>query len=329
MTRIPAFRRTGRIAKEIPILLLGCDVDGKFHSETTKTVLLSAHGAAIVSRHKLVAEQEMLLRSLVTNMEAEIRVIGEMRTENGLHTYGVAFRDPILDFWLMPFPSAGLPPGVSELLHLECSNCASPAALENAGLESEVCAIHGGLVRHCAQCGMLTVWKALEPLTRTVNAPQHASGSARSVAVMESHPEQSNSHKANHSQSAVSTSGSLGRYSTGPSGGPGPSAGRGQENRRTLIRAKVNFFACVRSIRFNEDIVTCIDMSKGGLSFRSKHSYQEKDQVQIAVPFSPEAREAPAIFVRARIVNARQIPESKMYRFGVEYIPPNANDFYD
>jgi hypothetical protein len=75
--------------------------------------------------------------------------------------------------------------------------------------------------------------------------------------------------------------------------------------------------------------VTCVDMCRGGLSFRSKHSYQEKDQVQIAAPFSPEAREAPAIFVSARIVSAREIPESKLYRFGVEYIPPNAHDFYD
>src|ERR1700676_2915236 len=168
MTRLPSFRRSGRIIKEIPILLLGCDVDGKFHSETTKTVLLSAPGAAIISRNKLVAEQEMLLGSLEPNAEAEIRIIGEMRPANGVPTYGVAFRDPILDFWQLPFPSAGLPSGVSELLHLECSHCGTPVALENAGLESEVCAIHGGLVRYCSPCGMLTVWKALEPLTRTV-----------------------------------------------------------------------------------------------------------------------------------------------------------------
>ena len=111
---------------------------------------------------------------------------------------------------------------------------------------------------------------------------------------------------------------------------PGGSPGKGGiENRRTLVRAKVNFFACVRSVRFNEDIVTCIDMSKGGLSFRSKNPYQEKDQVQIAVPYSPEAAGAPTIFVRGRIANARQIPETKMFRFGVEYIPPDASDFYD
>lgn len=313
MTRKTSFRRSGRIAKEVPIQLLGSDVDGKFHSETTKTVLLSAHGAAIISRNKLVAEQEMLLRSLDTNLEAEIRIIGEISSENGARTYGVAFSDPVLDFWGVPFPLAGLPPGISGLLHLECSKCATPVALENAGLESEVCAVHGGLVRHCVQCGMLTVWKTIG-IPDALEVPVQSRGRIGSaVAVMDGKP------AGNSSKPGVSS------YArTAGTHGKG-----GIENRRTLIRAKVNFFACVRSTRFNEDIVTCIDMSKGGLSFRSKNAYEERDQVQIAVPYSPEAVGAPAIFVRGRIANARPIPETKMYRFGVEYIPPDATDFYD
>ena len=71
-------RRSGRISKQIPIVLHGCDPLGKLFSEHTRTVLLSRHGAGILSRHKLLPEQELTLRSLDSNRETEIRVVGEI-----------------------------------------------------------------------------------------------------------------------------------------------------------------------------------------------------------------------------------------------------------
>jgi hypothetical protein len=46
-------RRSGRIPKEIPIVLIGSDLAGKIFSGQTKTVLLSLHGAGVLSRHQL------------------------------------------------------------------------------------------------------------------------------------------------------------------------------------------------------------------------------------------------------------------------------------
>src|SRR5260370_422522 len=69
-------RRSGRIPKEIAILLVGSDLEGKVFSEQTKTVVLSRHGAGIVSQYKLVPEQELILRRLDTNSETEIRAVG-------------------------------------------------------------------------------------------------------------------------------------------------------------------------------------------------------------------------------------------------------------
>jgi len=43
-------RRSGRIAKELPIVLLGTDTAGKVFAEETKTVVLSRHGAGVVSK---------------------------------------------------------------------------------------------------------------------------------------------------------------------------------------------------------------------------------------------------------------------------------------
>jgi hypothetical protein len=61
-------------------------------------------------------------------------------------------------------------------------------------------------------------------------------------------------------------------------------------NRRRHRRAKVNDYSCVHCETFGDDIVSCIDVSRGGLSFKTKHPYPRSSVVHIAVPF---AREAP------------------------------------
>lgn len=151
-------RRSGRISREIPIILIGSDAEGLVFSEETKTVVLSRHGAGIVSVHKLIAEQELHIRSLEFNRETEIRVVGEIGTEGCTHTYGVAFTDPTdptIDFWQIEFPP---PPSAngSPTLSLACSGCGQDLALEQGDYEADVCAIHGGLVRYCVECGLST-----------------------------------------------------------------------------------------------------------------------------------------------------------------------------
>jgi hypothetical protein len=54
-------RRSGRIAMEIPILLLGTGTTGKMFSEETKTVVLSRHGAGIVSQFAFAPDEVLTL----------------------------------------------------------------------------------------------------------------------------------------------------------------------------------------------------------------------------------------------------------------------------
>jgi hypothetical protein len=84
-------RRGGRISKQVPILLIGHDSDGRVFTEETHTLVLSMHGAGIVSRQRLVAEQELVLRWREKEREADVRVVGEIAQQGDLHTYGVAF----------------------------------------------------------------------------------------------------------------------------------------------------------------------------------------------------------------------------------------------
>jgi hypothetical protein len=57
------------------------------------------------------------------------------------------------------------------------------------------------------------------------------------------------------------------------------------DDRRQRVRAKVNYFACVLSETFGKDVVTRIDMSRGGLGFRTKNAYAISAEVTVAVPF--------------------------------------------
>ena len=88
------------------------------------------------------------------------------------------------------------------------------------------------------------------------------------------------------------------------------------DNRRKYARTKVNYKACVRRSGFADDVVTCEDMSKGGICFRSRKQYFVRSNIEVAVPYSPGGN---AIFVPAEIAWVVEITKDKLYRCGVAY----------
>ncbi len=89
--------------------------------------------------------------------------------------------------------------------------------------------------------------------------------------------------------------------------------------RRNRSRVKARILACIRRRGFQEEVAVCEDLSKGGLSFRSRNQYPEGTRVEVAVPFAPGAG---AIFVPIRIVFSQSIPSAGLYRHGAAYIKP-------
>ena len=146
-------RRSNRIAREIAILLVGSDMEGKVFSEQTKTVLLSRHGAGIVSQYVLSAEQELILRRLDTDKEAEVRVVGQLGSHGESHTYGVAFLDAELDLWGVDFPSMTDSEKEASRVLLQCSSCKVREMIQQSDLESDVYLVNEGIVRSCKRCG--------------------------------------------------------------------------------------------------------------------------------------------------------------------------------
>jgi PilZ domain len=355
----PKARRSERISKEIPILLFGSEADGRVFTEETHTVVLSRYGAGIVSRYRLIPEQELVLRWTEAGREAEVRVVGQVAEQDGLHTYGVAFVNEHVNFWQMEFaPGSGQQERPLVLL-LECGGCHKLVELLNGDFEYDICAIHGGLTRFCAECGMLTVWRVPQEAVPSVRraktvevrpAPElpqivetQRDTESREAAVVEPYgggrieivPLEESFGMAESANELLVDAPLLAtaeaetqepvmpaskNVSVAKSDAAAPPADASvPAERRVRTRAKVNFFACVRSEGYGEEIVRCIDMGKGGVSFRTPNCYEVDTKIEIAVPFSPEERSAPSIFVKGRIANVRVL-ESGKYRCGVEFL---------
>jgi PilZ domain len=88
---------------------------------------------------------------------------------------------------------------------------------------------------------------------------------------------------------------------------------------RKKNRVKARVLACIRRRGFQEEVAVCEDLSKGGLSFRSRNQYPEGTRAEVAVPFTPGAG---AIFVPIRIVFSQALPTVGLYRHGAAYVKP-------
>jgi len=354
-------RRSARIPKEVPILLIGSDLDGRVFSEHTSTVLLSLHGAGILSRHKLSPEQELVLRWTEKNKEAEIRVVGHLGEQSGQHTYGVAFFDQNLNFWEIDFPPISEIEKQLGLLSLVCSSCKTLEKIDDSSFEADICSTNDGVLRYCQRCGSSTLWKSPSsaanppsaspqttqmplfsapptpppapipaPPSNSIPAPVLSTGSGSSSTqtpasspVPPPAPAPSfyaQSH--NSPQDSAYTVNAVGQPRTAvltmsppvPAAPVAPPA-----NRRRYPRVKVTYSACIRHPERGDEIVTCEDMSKGGLRFKCRKQYYAQSLIEVAVPYQPGQ---PAIFVPARIVFVEPLPEQSLFRCGIEYFKP-------
>lgn len=322
-------RSSGRIPKELPILLIGDDLGGKVFSERTRTVVLSLHGAGILSRHKLSPEQELVLRWPEHNKETEIRVVGQLGSHEGLHTYGVAFVDTKLNFWGLEFPPISPFERELGLLSLVCSSCKTLEKIDDTGIEADICATNEGVMRFCKRCSSSTLWKPATNATPEPVSPANEQMSLFSPTSPQTPP--LTPPASFESPSPASPSPSASAYAAYPDFREEPRAtvltapppekpAAPRVNRRKHPRVKVNYSACVRHPdRDGDDIVLCEDMSKGGLRFKSRKQYFPQAFIEVAVPYQPGQA---AIFVAAQIVYVEALPEQQLFRYGVQYLKP-------
>ena len=339
-------RRSGRISKEIPIVLLGTDTSGRVFSEETRTLVLSRHGAGIISRHKFSPDDVLLMRIPSTGQEAEIRLVGHLGPHPNGFVYGVAFCNPALDFWHMDFPPPAqehlLPPGVA----LECSFCNSRSLVQQNEIESDVYLASNSVFRYCESCGQSTPWKpasgavsesspvirpavAAPPPPASVYFSSSIHAERESAITPPSPAPRTSAYAAVAVLDEIVTSGFMPATKAAVATPPTPSesasttrteipafAAGGKKNRRRHVRTRVTFTACIRLDASTEELVECDNASKGGLCFRSLRKYEDNETILVAVPYSPGH---PAIFVKAEIRRVETLPGA-LFRYGIAYV---------
>jgi len=165
-------RRSGRISKQLAINLFGSDMEGRVFSERTKTVVLSRHGAGIVSSYKLSAEQELVIRSEASHKEIEARVVGQIGSEGDTYIYGIAFLDRAINFWDIDFPDLSDTEKLASKTLLECHSCQSREMADHSDLASDVMAVNDSIMRYCQKCGSSTLWKQAAPGSTPSGRPE-------------------------------------------------------------------------------------------------------------------------------------------------------------
>jgi hypothetical protein len=308
-------RRSSRVPKEIAILLVGSDMEGKLFSETTKTVLLSRHGAGILSKYALSAEQELIIRRLDNNKEAEVRLVGNLGAHGDTYTYGVAFLDPKMDLWDIYFPPMTETEKLASRVTLQCSGCKMKETVQQSELEADVYIVNEGIVRYCRGCGLSTFWKQAAEESEDEGL---LGGAASAYAEEARAPEPVREAASEPAQEAAPGPAQKAIAEPVQKAAPEPAAAvqlpARRENRRKHVRTKANFKGCVRSFQFGEDIVTCEDISRGGLRFKSNKPYVARTDIQICAPYSPGTH---AIFVPAQIVRVVELKQEKRFSCGV------------
>ena len=276
-------RRSDRVSLSLPIVVSGTDIaGGRDFVENARTLLVSRSGATIVLTRVLGPEQTLFIKCGATQMEAEVRVVGQLGIQLDCHIYGVALLDPSVELWGVRFPE--LPPADKALgrVCLQCISCQMREVVYLTEVELEVFEVNHNLGRQCSQCREWTLWKEVpqdyaEPAPAPAATPAPPSEAAPAPAALPAEP----------------------------------------KNRRRFIRTAMRKTGCVRQPASEPDVVQVLDMSRGGIRFESTRVYRKFSWVEIAVPYIGGG--AAEVFVPGRIARIIERKDGKQ-EYGIEYV---------
>lgn len=276
----PQPRRTDRVSLILFLEISGTDSQGQAFSEPGKTLLINGDGAVIAFERVLAPEQKVHVKRRApgeAHREADVRIVGEFGRQKDGFLYGIEILDKDADLWGVEFPpTAESSEAVARML-LQCTYCHSREVVYLNEIELRGFETNRGIARHCKKCGVPSIW---------AQAP--------------------------HEDEAKLGARQRSRRGDEPDSLPP----QGEQRERKRVRVKTRLTACIRQQGTDDELAVCEDISPLGMCFRSKRLYEAGTQVDVAVPYSPEAAN---IFLPARIVYAEKLPKAGLYRHGTEY----------
>jgi hypothetical protein len=156
-----ASRRSDRVYLELKIQISGVDATGESFAEQTQTLVVSRHGAKVISRHVLVPRQPLNIRCYKTGIETLARVVGQIgQTDEGYY-YGLELSDVQVNVWAIEFPSLAEAFDAAGRVLLECIRCRAQEVVHLDVFALEVLLANQTLLRPCKQCPGLgnSLWK--------------------------------------------------------------------------------------------------------------------------------------------------------------------------
>lgn len=271
-------RSSDRVSLFNAIRVSGKDGSGEAFSVPARTALVTLHGAAIIINRELTSDSTVVIRCYGTDTDAEARVVGKIEKHPEGSLYGVQFLDPAINPWNIKFPTSGPSPMAVGRLLLQCSGCQRRELVYLDEMELEVFGANQGMSRTCEVCAKATVWKATPQEVTTDGSPAGGAGGAEQGAA-----------------TLVPRT----------------------HNDRKFLRVRMKLRACIRHPELGDDVVECLDVSRGGACFMSSKLYTKGTLIEAAVPYLPGQAN---IFTRAKIANVRLCANEEGWnKYGVSY----------
>ena len=278
-------RRSDRISLEALIEIVGSDADGFTFIDSTRTLLVSKHGAKIILARRLGLDQEITITCKTTGKEVAARIVGELGQVPEGYFYGIAFLDQEIDLWGIEFPELSeSEKAAARVLPLECAICHTREVTYLDASDAEVFELHRCLSIFCKRCSNTTIWR---PAPAALDAPAKMAAEQPAATPKVIEP-------------AV----------------PDPAIRTEDERKETRVRLRM--VVGIRDSRLGEEVTETLNISRAGFCFVSRKQYSVGSVIQAALPYASDQAN---IFCPGRIAHAEAMPEEGLFSYGVSYIP--------
>lgn len=167
---------------DLPVEIIGADANGRQFLERTRTISVHKTGVSVALASELQPDTQVIVRNPDNSEEAMAVVVGRAPGDTSGIVYGLAFVEPNTDLWKLQFSASG----PAKVVHLQCTGCGSVCTLLLSDIDLEIFGNTRELLRSCATCNSLGIWRETSMDARTKKmeaapAPQANTGSIPSA----------------------------------------------------------------------------------------------------------------------------------------------------
>ena len=280
-------RQSERISLSLPIEVWGTDLSGRDFKQKAVTKQLARYGGTMILGIALGPEQVVAIQLLSGRaQEANVKIVGQVGLQTLGHVYGFAFQDETKQtFWGIHFPPLGENEDFLTKVVVECGGCSRREIAPLNEVEFDVFEANDRITRHCGDCRQSTTWKQAT-FEGTDSRP------ARPALPSE-----------------------LPSQNTPPTVGKATAPASPAADLRRARRVKVSLKGCIL-LGGDEQIVSVLDLSRGGIRFHAQRKYDMDQWVQVAVPYTMASAN---IFRPGRILWRKERGD-KAFLYGLKFV---------